>query len=158
GVGVLGGLGAASLGMIVASGLLSRWFTANISSLMSLPYAASGAGLLMLPPLAPPLLATHGRPVSHHVIGARGLARVPLTMHLPLGRMTAGSADWQELRRRVANNAGAGWTLTAAARTSGFWALFIVYLFTSIAAYAVLPHSVAYLVERGFDPLVAASA
>ena len=29
-VGLLGGLGAASLGMIVASGLLSRWFTSSI--------------------------------------------------------------------------------------------------------------------------------
>src|SRR5207244_651768 len=30
--------------------------------------------------------------------------------------------------------------------------------FTSLAAYSVMPHSVAYLIERGFDPLLAASA
>ena len=41
-VGLLGGLGAASLGMIVASALLSRWFTSRIGSIMSLPYAAIG--------------------------------------------------------------------------------------------------------------------
>src|SRR5262245_17727657 len=158
GVGLLGGLGAASLGMIVASGLISRWFSANIGSIMSLPYAALGAGMLILPPLAQLLLASYGWRAAHHLIGAGVLAVLPLTMLLPLGRMTAGSVDWQELRRRAAIHAGGGWTVTAAARTSGFWALFVVYLFTSIAAYAVLPHSVAYLIERGFDPLMAASA
>ena len=45
-VGLLGGLGAASLGMIVASALLSRWFTSRIGSIISLPYAAIGAGML----------------------------------------------------------------------------------------------------------------
>ncbi len=43
-------------------------------------------------------------------------------------------------------------------RTGAFWGLFAAYLFTSIAAYSVLPHSVAYLIELGFDPLIAASA
>ena len=42
-------------------------------------------------------------------------------------------------------------------RTGAFWGLFAAYLFTSIAAYSVLPHSVAYLIERGFDPLIAAT-
>jgi MFS family permease len=158
GVGLLGGLGAASLGMIVASGLLSRWFTANVGSIMSLPYAAMGAGMLILPPLAQLLLAGYGWRAAHHSLGVGVLAVLPLAMLLPLGRMTAGSAGWRELRGRAATDAGGGWTVSAAARTSGFWGLFIAYLFTSIAAYAVLPHSVAYLVERGFDPLAAASA
>ena len=35
-VGLLGGLGSASLGMIVASALLSRWFTTRIGAVMSL--------------------------------------------------------------------------------------------------------------------------
>jgi MFS family permease len=157
GVGLLGGLGAASLGTIVASGLLSRWFTSNFGSIMSLPYAALGAGMLILPPLTQVLLAAYGWRAAHHILGAGVLAVLPLTMLLPLGRMTAGSVGWRELRRRAAASAG-GWTVTAAARTSGFWGLFVAFLFTSIAAYAVLPHSVAFLVERGFDPLVAASA
>ena len=157
GFGLLGGLGAASLGMIVASGLLTRWFTSNIGSIMSLPYAALGAGMLILPPLTQVLLTAFGWRAAHYILGAGVLAVLPLTMLLPLERMTAGSLGWRELRRRVASMAG-GWTVSAAARTSGFWGMFAAYLFTSVAAYAVLPHSVAYLVERGFDPLVAASA
>ena len=58
-VGLLGGLGSASLGMIVASGLLSRWFTTRIGAVMALPYAAVGAGMLILPPLTQLLLSTY---------------------------------------------------------------------------------------------------
>ena len=47
--------------------------------------------------------------------------------------------------------------MTTAVRTGAFWGLFAAYLFTSVAAYSVLPHSVAYLIEEGFNPLVAAS-
>ncbi len=69
-VGLLGGLGAASLGMIVASALLSRWFTSRIGSIMSLPYAAIGAGMLMLPPLTQVLLQAHDWRVTHMILGA----------------------------------------------------------------------------------------
>jgi MFS family permease len=158
GVGLLGGLGAALLGMIVASGLLTRWFTSNIGSIMSLPYAALGVGMLILPPLTQVLLAAWGWRAAHFFLGAGVLAVLPLTMLLPLERMTAGSLGWRELRRRAQASAAGGWTVSAAVRTTPFWGLFSAYLFTSIAAYAVLPHSVAFLVERGFDPLVAASA
>jgi MFS family permease len=86
------------------------------------------------------------------------LLALPLVMLLPLGRMTAGSAEWRALRRRAATSAAGPWTVSTAWRTSGFWGLFAAYLFTSLAAYSVLPHSVAHLVEQGFDPLIAASA
>ena len=62
------------------------------------------------------------------------------------------------MRMAAAASATGPWRISAAMRTSAFWGLFAAYLFTSIAAYSVMPHSVAYLVERGFDPLVAASA
>jgi MFS family permease len=158
GVGLLGGLGTASLGMIVASGLLTRWFTSNIASIASLPYTALGAGMLILPPLAQVLLSAYGWRTAHFMLGAGVLAMLPLTMLLPLERMTAGSLGWRELRRRAAVSAAGTWTVSAAVRTAGFWGLLVAYTATSVAAYAVLPHSVAYLVERGLDPLVAASA
>ena len=158
-VGLLGGLGSASLGMIVASGLLSRWFTTRIGTIMALPYAAVGAGMLILPPLTQLLLSTYDWRVTHRLLGAGVLLALPLVMLLPLGRMTAGSADWRALRQPVPPPACEGpWTVSTAVRTSAFWGLFAAYLFTSVAAYSVLPHSVAYLVEQGFNPLIAASA
>ena len=157
-VGLLGGLGSASLGMIVASGLLSRWFTTRIGAVMALPYAAIGAGMLILPPLTQLLLSTYDWRVTHRLLGAGVLLALPLVMLLPLGRMTAGSADWRALRLQAATGKRGSWTVSTAVVTSAFWGLFAAYLFTSVAAYSVLPHSVAYLVEQGFNPLIAASA
>ena len=157
-VGLLGGLGAAALGMIVASALLSRWFSTRIGSIMSLPYAAIGAGMLILPPLTQVLISLYDWRVAHMVLGAGVLLTLPLVMLLPLGRMTAGSQEWRSMRIAAAASATGPWRISAAMRTSAFWGLFAAYLFTAIAAYSVMPHSVAYLIERGFAPLVAASA
>jgi MFS family permease len=157
-VGLLGGLGAALLGMIVASSLLTRWFSARIGSVMSAPYAAIGAGMLILPPLTQVLLQSYGWRLTHGLLGIAVLLLLPLVMLLPLERMTAGSPAWRNLRAATGEAARGRWRVSAAVRTSAFWGLFVAYLATSIAAYSVMPHSVAYLVERGFDPLLAASA
>jgi MFS family permease len=158
-VGLLGGIGAASLGMVAASSLLSRWFVNRIGSVMSLPYAAVGAGMIAIPPLAQLLIGWYGWRVSHQLIGAGVLALFPLVVLLPLGRITAGSPAWQERRAAQSGTTNRNpWPVSVAVRTSAFWGLFAAYLFTSLAAYAVLPQSVAALIESGFSPLLAASA
>ena len=158
GVGVMGGLGAASLGMVAASSLLSRWFTRRIGMIMALPYAAVGIGMLLLPPLTQLLLATMDWRGAHRVLGFGVAALLPLAMLFPLRRMTAGSQAWRAQRSADARGGGSVWPLSAAARTGAFWGLFAAYFFTSVAAYSVMPHSVAYLVESGFDKLAAAGA
>ena len=158
-VGLLGGIGAASLGMVAASSVLSRWFVNRIGSVMSLPYAAVGAGMIAIPPLAQLLVQWYGWRSGHQLIGAGVLALFPFAMMLPLGRITAGSVEWRQLRARQSGNAGRNpWPISVVLRTGAFWALFAAYLFTSISAYAVLPQSVAALIESGFAPLLAASA
>lgn len=157
-VGFLGGLGSASLGMIAASALLSRWFSSRIGTVMSVPYAAIGAGMLILPPLTQVALSMTDWRVAHRMLGTGVLVMLPLVMLAPLERMTTGSAEWRAMRGKAEGSARGPWTVSAALRTGAFWGLFAAYLFTSIAAYSVLPHSVAYLVELGFDPLIAASA
>ena len=157
-VGLLGGLGAASLGMIVASSLLTRWFSNRIGAVMSAPYAAIGGGMLILPPLTQVLLNYYDWRLTHALLGAGVLLTLPLVMLLPLERMTAGSSAWRSLRAAAAGSVKGPWRVSTAIRTSAFWGLFVAYLSTSLAAFSVMPHSVAYLIERGFDPLFAASA
>jgi MFS family permease len=157
-VGLLGGLGAAALGMIVASALLSRWFSTGIGSIMSLPYAAIGAGMLMLPPLTQVLILHYDWRVAHMVLGAGVLLTLPLVMRLPLERMAAGSHEWRAMRIAAAASTTGHWRIATALRTSAFWGLFAAYLFTAVASFSVIPHSVAYLIEHGFEPLVAAGA
>jgi len=158
-VGLLGGIGAASLGMVAASSLLSRWFVNRIGSVMSLPYAAIGAGMIAIPPLAQLLVQWYGWRTSHQLIGAGVLALFPFVMLLPLGRITAGSQAWQARRATQSGQSSRNpWPVSVAMRTGAFWGLFAAYLFTSISAYAVLPQSVAALIESGFAPMLAAGA
>ena len=157
-VGVLGGLGSAALGMIAASALLSRWFSSRIGSVMSVPYAAVGVGMLLVPTLAQLLLSRYDWRTTHQILGVAILLLLPAVLLLPLGRVSAGSRQWQALRAASSASATGPWTVSSAARTQAFWGLFAAYLFTSVAAYSVMPHSVAYLVEQGFDPLSAAGA
>ena len=136
--------------MIVASGLLSRWFTTRIGAIMSLPYAAIGAGMLILPPLTQVLLTTYDWRVDASPARRRraaGAAAGDAAAARPhdgrLGRMARACAC------AAATGTARPWTrLDGASRTSAFWGLFAAYLFTSVAAYSVLPHSVAYLVEQ----------
>lgn len=156
--GLCGGIGAAALGMIVASSILSRWFTRRMGSIVSLPYAAIGAGMLLFPPLTQLLLDATDWRTAHRVLGLVTLALLPFVLLLPLGRITAGSEEWRQARKTAAQSVTGGWTVSAAMRTGAFWGLFSAYFWTSVAAYSVLPQSVAYLIEQGFNPLVAASA
>jgi MFS family permease len=156
-VGGLGGLGAAAVGMVAASSLLSRWFTKKLTSISALPYAAVGAGMLLFPPLTQVLIDAFGWRDAHRALGIIALAFLPLLLLLPFGKYTRGSADWRAQRQQAAES-GTTWTALSAMKTGAFRDLFLAYFLTSVAAYSVLPHSIAYLVERGFDPLVAASA
>ena len=158
GAGFLGGLGSASLGMIAASALLSRWFTGRIGAIISVPYAAIGAGMLLFPPLTQLALSATDWRTAYYLLGGLVLAILPLLMLMPLGRLTAGSPEWRAARSQALQTATGGWTVSGAVRTGSFWGLFAAYMATSVAAYAVLPHSVAYLIELGFNPLLAASA
>src|SRR5262249_3702465 len=79
-VGLFGGIGAAALGMIAASSLLARWFTNRIGAIMSIPYAAIGAGMLLLPPLTQVLLSTYDWRRTHQLIGVGVLAALPFPM------------------------------------------------------------------------------
>lgn len=157
-VGLCGGVGSAALGVIVASSILARWFTRRMTSIVAMPYAAMGAGMLLVPPATQLMVGAFGWRTAHQVLGAVTLAFVPVVIALPLRRITADSRAWQEARRAQAASPSGGWTVATALRTGAFWGLAWAYFCTSVAAYSVLPQSVAYLVEKGFDPLFAASA
>ncbi len=158
GVGVLGGLGAASLGMVVASSIMSRWFVNRLGAVMSLPYAALGAGMLIIPPATQLLIERLGWHEAYRVLGSFVLLLLPLLLMLPLGRIGAGSAAWKASRAAADNGGIHGWTLRNAVATRAFWGLFGAYFATSVASYAVAPQMVAYLVEQGYDRLLAAGA
>ena len=155
---VFGGLGAACLGMVAASSLLSRWFTERLGTMVAIPHAATGFGVLLIPPAAQFLLGYYEWQSVHQIIGCTVLALLPIAMALPLARMTRGSDVWRRQQRSVGQTGEKMWTAARAIRTEAFWSLFGLFFLTSAAAYAVIPQCVAFLVSRGYDPLFAAAA
>lgn len=158
-VGVMGGLGIASLGMIPGSVLISRWFDARMATAMAIASTGLGTGTLILAPLAQVLVDGVGWRGGYGWLGITILAlAVPIGL-LPWQRITRGSVERSapaESGPPVAGGVPPG--LLRAVRSRPFWALFGAFFITAVAGYAVSLQTVAYLVEHGFKPIQAASA
>lgn len=156
--GLAAGLGVSTLGMVSANALLSRWYQARLGTVIGITYAATGLGTLVMAPIAQILIDSHGWRSAYSSMGVTLLVIAGLTALAPLTRMWHGSPEWRE--RRTAHDAatGGGWSVASAARSKPFWALMLVYFFTSLASFSVSPQSVAAMVEAGITPLTAASA
>lgn len=155
-VGVAGGVGAALIGMVPASGLANRWFRTRLASAMGVLYAALGTGLLIIAPGTQWLIERYGWRGAYHVLGGVLLALLPLVLALPWRRIAAGRDERADKSAQPAARQNA-WTIARALATPAFWALFGVMFFTSVTTYAIGVQAVAYLVEIGFAPLEAAS-
>ena len=156
-VGLAAGFGVSMLGMVSANALLSRWYQARLGTAIGITYAASGLGVLLMAPVAQVLIGAYGWREAYRLIGMVLVAAAALTAILPLTRMWRGSPEWAH--RRAAHEARmGGWTIANAVRSRPFWALMLVYFFTSLASFSVSPQAVAAMVEAGVQPLAAAGA
>jgi MFS family permease len=155
-VGIVGAVGAALIGTVPASSLVSRWFRARLPSAMSVLYAAMGTGMLAFAPTTQWLIEHFGWRGAYQAFGALLLALFLPIVLLPWRSIAAGSP---EVLAATALRAGGNitWTIPRALRTSVFWALSGVLFFTSITTYTISVQLVAYLIESGITPLRAAS-
>jgi len=157
-IGVLVGAGSGLAGMVPASGLMTRWFRARLSTAMGIAFAATGMGSLTFVPLAQAMLVTYDWRTTYRVFGLGLLLLVPVVAFaIPWKRYSAGHPDYHLPNRAKGGWAG-GWTLGAAMKTPLFWALARVFFFTSIGMFTVMVQSVVFFIDAGFSPLVAASA
>jgi MFS family permease len=155
-VGLSVGLGIACIGNVPNSILLGRWFGPNLSTAMAVVYSATGAGVLVMLPVAQILIDRVGWRDAYQLFGCSVLALLlPLSL-LPWRRYAAGAAT---LTKHASHGlVDEGWTLLSAMRHHAFWALFSTFFFTAIGMYAISPQVVAYLIDAGFPPLQAATA
>jgi MFS family permease len=144
--------------MVSANALLSRWYRTRLGTAIGIVYAATGFGTLMMAPVAQLLIGAFGWRESYRIMGATLIGLAAIVALLPLSRMSRGSPEWQHRRAAAEAATGGGWSVVRAARTQPFWALFFVYVLTSLASFAVSPQAVAAMVEAGIAPLAAASA
>lgn len=175
--GFLVGVGAAATGQACATALIARWYRSRLSTAIALVSAGAGAGMLVMVPLAQSLIEAVGWRGTWQWLGWLMLGLVPVCAALPWARMerperaepgraTPRTAATDPMRPsspggtapRPTGPAAEGPGIREALRAPAFWRLVQTFFFTAFATYLVTPQVVAYLIETGLPPLLAASA
>jgi MFS family permease len=155
-IGVMVGLAVSLNGMVPASALLSRWYRGRLSTAIGIAFSAVGVGTLLFVPLAQYLVTELDWRTAYRGLGIALLLAVPLVVvALPWRTYQAGHPELQGARGK---GAGQGTTLREALRSPVFWSLSQVFFFTATAMFSILVQLVAFFIDAGFSPLVAATA
>jgi MFS family permease len=153
-IGVLVGIGVSLNGMVPASALLARWYRERLTTAIGIAYSAFGVGTVVFVPLVQFLVGEYGWRTSYRVLGLTLLALAPIVvLAIPWKTFAAGGP-----RTEGAHKAGEGWSLAAALRSPVFWGLVQVFFFTASGMFSIVVQLVAFFVDAGFSPLVAATA
>jgi MFS transporter, OFA family, oxalate/formate antiporter len=158
--GIVMTIGANCLGLVVFVPLLSRHFVRHRGMAISIVQSANGFGRAASAPLVQLLISTLGWRETFLAQAAFIAAAVPLLAGIfrrasrhPMPPATNASAVSAAAPLPPSS---ASWTLGEAVRTSHFWLLFSVYLFTGLGSFLVSLHQLAFAVDIGFDRLYAA--
>jgi MFS family permease len=164
--GVLGALGLVSLGWVPTGLLLSRWFHERRGRMAGVAFSGMGFGVFVIGPVTQWLIAARGWRAATLLLGAGALVLLlPLVLwgirdapargsvpDLPgRGPVREGPSSSAAARRPDA-------TLGDALRSPAFWGLFAAYFFTPLAVFPVATHAVAFAVDHGYPPMLAATA
>ena len=153
-LGVLGGLGAAMVGVIPAQSLVSRWFDKNLGTALSIAYAGQGLGVLIMAPLSQISIDHFGWQLSYKFISYVFIVLLILVCFLPWKKISSGSKN--NPRKTKNGKATGGISLREAIHTKTFWGFFFIFCFTAIGIFGISLHVVAYLVFIGYSEVEAA--
>jgi len=157
-IGLIAGFGGAAVGIVCAAALVRRWVDKRLGTAMGVAYAGLGIGVMILVPGAQLLIENLGWRDAYFYLGVIIMLLFPLCMLLPWRRFGEGSPEISAATE-VDRSAGAGGRrLRAAIKELSFWGMFNVYFFTSLCVYTTNVQVVVFLVEKGFEPLTAATA
>jgi MFS family permease len=156
-VGALVGLGVSLNGMVPGSALLARWYRARLSTAIGIAFSAVGVGTIVFVPLAQFLVTYYDWRLAYRLMGGLLLLLAPIViLVVPWRRFMAGNPELRSESRLKAE--GGGWTPRAAMRTRVFWGLAAVFFCTATGMFAVVVQLVAFFIDAGFSPLIAATA
>ncbi|MET4799070.1 MFS transporter [Bradyrhizobium sp. LB11.1] len=155
-IGLCVGIGVAFIGNVPNSILLGRWFGPKLPTAMAVVYSAMGGGVLALLPASQLLIDHLGWRETYQVYGLVALGLLVPLLLLPWRTFAAGSPH--VAKRTDPDFIDNGWTLLSAMRHHAFWALFSTFFFTAVGMYCIAAQIVAYLIDAGFPPLLAATA
>src|SRR6266446_7070449 len=157
--GVVMTIGANCLGLVVFVPLLSRHFVRRRGMAISIVQSANGFGRAASAPLVQMGVSTLGWRGTYLAQAAFMAAVVPLLAALfrrAARYRLAADPDPALDGSDPTSLPSPEWSLVEALRTSHFWLLFAVYLFTGLGSFLVSLHQLAFAVDVGFDKLYAA--
>ncbi len=178
--GVLGAMGIAGLGWVPMGVLLSRWFSERRGRAIGIAFSGMGVGIFVIGPLAQWLIAQIGWRAASATLGAGALLILLPLVYLgardpdprgepapaPAGSRVRGGGTGRERGPRPGPVVSFGSpdgalapdpSLRAALGTREFWALWAAYFLTPLAVFPVATHQVAFAIDLGFAPMLAAT-
>lgn len=155
GLGIVMGLASASLGGVLSSSVVGRWFPARrLGVAMAVAWSSTGVGAIIMFPLAEHLIVTIGWRQAYIVFACISAVFIPLLLFLPWRRIERGAPGLVPARA----SERPGPTVGEAVRDWPFWALTFSFALTSIGIFSLVPQSMVYLLERGLEGSYAARA
>ena len=158
-IGALGAAGLVGVGPVPMGVLLSRWFSERRGRAVGVAFSGMGFGVFVMGPLAQWLIASMGWRVASATLGIGSFCALA-----PIVWIGARDPRPDRGQSPAARASGVGdaasppeWTLKRAIGTRTFWALWFAYMCTPLAVFSVTTHQVAFAIDRGFEPLLAAS-
>jgi len=168
-LGLLVGIGANCMSYSVHSQFLPYWFVRNRALAIGIAFSGVGVGAILILPWLQAMILHEGWRTACWKLGLITLVvLVPVNLLvakspdslglLPDGEQhtTAGAAKKRPSNIVDAQWAAVEWTVPRAIRTGRFWWLALSYFAGGWIWYSVQIHQTKYLVEIGFDPMLAA--
>lgn len=148
-LGLLCGLGTTFIGLIPATGIVSRWFSQRLMLANGIVYAGLPVGNMVLAPFSGYLISTSGWRSAYDTFALMLAVLSAVMLILPWSKLTAPGGTSLAPRRRIMH------LPAASLRTSAFWGLFNIFGLTAMAIYLIQVQSVLYLMDAGYPPLQA---
>ncbi|MHB1006152.1 MAG: MFS transporter [Chloroflexota bacterium] len=173
GYGIFTAIGVNLIGTLVNFSVLANWFSRRRGTATGLAAAGIGVGTLILVPGSQMVINLAGWRMAYVVLAVVTLVAVPWVAmvfyrHHPeeMGLLPDGGSGnappagcRPPAQVRIADESWARreWSVGVAVRTRAFWMLFVSMMAGTVSHQSVMIHQVAYLTDRGFDPMLGAS-
>jgi len=168
-LGLLVGIGANCMSYSVHSQFLPNWFVRNRALAIGIAFSGVGVGAILILPWLQALILTEGWRTACWKLGViTVVVLVPINLLvakspeslglLPDGERHAASGAAKKRPSNIVDKewAAIDWTVPRAIRTGRFWWLAVSYFAGGWIWYSVQIHQTKYLVEIGFEPMLAA--
>lgn len=182
--GLISAIGCAAAGWVPCVVTVSYWFSRRLGAALGIACAGIGSGILLMVPLTQVLITSIGWRSAYLVLAGIVLGGVvPIALIVfqgkpedlwlqkdgvfpaapsGAGRPASPSASVPTPhadQSRVVDRAWANrvWTAASAMRTRRYWLLFAMLVLNTLASQMIFVHQVAFLVDGGYEKLLAAS-